>query len=352
MIKKIVIFLIIISLVIAAVTLVKKRKKAVEEAPTPKVMLTTVKAYKPTIKEISESETFLASLQAINQPLISSKLSAYIKKVYVKESQSVEKGDLLVEIDDTDIISSIESLEANQITTRQELSLSYKSLKRSKALFDIGGISREFYEIAQLSVANKKAKLITIDKNIKAKENLLTYTKILAPIAGKVGTIFIKEGSLSSPSKPIMDIVGNKKRVVFSYSANTPIRVGQKVEINGFSEEITSLYQTSKNALSSAEIVLKNDLHLPSGISVDINVILKNKKGLAVPINALLHNDGVNIMVYKDGHFSKQKVEIKVANNSFAIISPEIIQPVAIGSESKLSRLPVLQNIKVIIDEK
>ena len=352
MIKKIIAFLIIAAIVVAAVTLVKKRKKAVEETPTAKVMLTTVKAYKPTVQEVSKNEIFLATLQALNQPQISSKLSGFITKIYVKESQSVKKGELLIEIDNADIISSVESLKASQHAAKQDVAQAYKSLKRSKALFDIGGISRESYEMAQLSVQNKKAKLITFDKNIKAKENLLTYTKIHAPIDGKVGTIFIKEGSLSAPSKPIMDIVGNEKRLVFSYASNTPIKVGQKVEVNGFSEEVTSLYQTSKNALLTAEIALKNDLQLPSGASVDIKVTFKSEKGVAVPLNALLHDDGVSVMVFKDGQFSKQKVELKVANDAFAIISPEVTEPVGIGSESKLSRLPALQNIKVVFDEK
>lgn len=352
MIKKLIGLLVVIAIIIAAVTLVKKRKKAIDEAPTAKVMLTTVKAHKPTVQEISESETFLATLQALNQPQISSKLSGFITKIYVKESQSVKKGELLVEIDNADIVSSVESLKASQNAAKQELSQAYTSLKRSKALFEIGGISRESYEMAQLSVQNKKAKLITFDKNIKAKENLLTYTKIHAPIDGKVGTIFIKEGSLSAPGKPIMDIVGNQKRLIFSYATNTPIKVGQKIEVNGFSEEVTSLYQTSKNALMSAEIALQNDLQLPSGSSVDIKVTFKSEKGIAVPLNALLHDDGVSVMVFKEGQFSKQQVELKAANDEFAIISPAISEPVGIGSESKLSRLPALQNIKVVFDEK
>ncbi len=352
MIKKIIAFLIIIAIIIAAVTLVKKRKKAVEETSTAKVMLTTIKAYKPTVEEISENENFLATLSAINQPQISSKSTGFIKKTYVKESQNVKKGELLVEIDNADIITSIESLKASQFVAKQDLSLAYKTLKRSKALYDIGGISRESYEISQLSVENKKAKLITFDKNIKAKKNLLTYTKIHAPIDGKIGTIFIKEGSLAAPSKPIMDIVGNDKRLVFSYTTNTPIKVGQKVEVNGFTEEITTLYQTSKNALSNAEVLLKNDLNLPIGSSVDISVIFKSEKGTTVPLNTLLHDDGISVMVYKDGQFIKEKVTVKVSNDSFAVITPEINLPVAIGSESKLSRLQALQNIKVVFDEK
>ena len=352
MIKKLIGLLVVIAIIITAITLVKKRKQAIDNAPTAKVMLTTINAYKPSVQEISEQESYLANLQAVNQPTISSKISAYITKITVKESQSVKEGDLLIEIDNADITSSIESLKASLIAAKQDLALASKNLKRNRALYNIGGISREAYEMTQLTVENKKAKLVTFDKNIKAKENLLTYTKIHAPIDGVVGTIFIKEGSLSAPGKPIMNIVGQQKRLVFSYAANSPIKVGQKVEVNGFSEEITSLYETSKNSLMSAEIALKNDLKLPSGSSVDIKVTFKNEKGVAVPLNALLHDDGVSVMVFKNKQFKKEKVEIIVANDTFAIISPAISEPVGIGSESKLSRLPALQNIKVVFDEK
>ena len=352
MLKKIIGLLVVIAIIITAVTLVKKRKKAVDNAPTAKVMLTTINAYKPTVQEISEQESYLATLQALNQPTISSKTSAYITKIAVKESQHVKKGDLLVEIDNADIISSVESLKASQSAAKQDLALAYKNLKRNRALFDIGGISREAYEMTQLAVNNKKAKLISFDKNIKAKENLLTYTKIHAPIDGVIGTIFIKEGSLSAPGKPILNIVGEQKRLVFSYAVNSPIKMGQKVEVNGFIEEVTSLYETSKNSLMSAEIVLENDLNLPSGSSVDIKVTFKSEKGTAVPLNALLHDDGISVMVFKNNQFYKEKVEIIVADDTYAIISPAISEPVAIGSESKLSRLPALQNIKVVFDAK
>jgi len=351
MIKKIIGLLVVIAIIITAVTLVKKRKAAVDNAPTAKVMLTTIQAYKPTVQEVSKQESYLATLQAVNQPTISSKTSAYIKNIYVAESQSIKKGDLLIEIDNADIVSSIEGLKASLLAAKQDLTLTYKSLKRSKALYNIGGISREAYEMAQLAVENKKAKLTSVDKNIKAKENLLTYTKIHAPIDGVIGTIFIKEGSLSAPGKPILDIVGEKKRLVFSYASASPIKVGQQVEVNGVSEEVTSLYQTSKNALMRAEIALKNDLNLPSGSSVDVTVTFKSEKGIAVPLDALLHDDGVSVMVFKNNQFKKEKVEVLVANDEFAIIDPAITDPVGIGSESKLSRLPALQNIKVVFDE-
>lgn len=352
MLKKIITFLIIAAVIVAAVILVKKRKQAISEAPTAKVMLTSVNAYKPSIQKVLESETFLATLQSINQPQISSKSSGYITKIYVQESQNVRKGDLLVEIDDEEIRSGIEGLKANLRVAKQDLAQSQKNLQRTKALFNIGGISKESYEMAALSVQSKKATLVNITENINAKENLLTYTKIHAPIDGTIGTIFIKEGSLAAVGKPIMEIVGDQKRLIFSYTPNRVISVGQDVLVNGEIEKISTIYDVSNGALMRAEIALTQPLNLPNGASVEIQVVLKRDEGLAIPVNALLHEDAVYVMVYKDGHFSKQKVDIVAVNDTFAITSPQIKDPVAIGSESKLSKLPVLQNIKVVLDEK
>ncbi len=350
--KKIIAILITIALIIAAVTLVKKRKQEVADAKTANEVLTTIKVYKPTIKELSQSESFLATLKAQTEPQISSKLSSFVKKIYVKEADVVKKGEVLVEIDDADIVLFIESLNASRVAIKQDLKLSYKNLKRAKALYDIGGISKESYEMAGLGVENKKARLTEVDKNIKAKKELLKYSKILSPIDGVVGDIFIKEGSLTAPAKPILNIIGDTKQLTFSYASSSPIKVGQKVIVFGFEEEISSIYQSSKNSLITAQITLQNDLKLPSGSSVDIKVIYQSKKGTAVPLNAFLHDDGTAVMIFKDGEFFKQKVTIEVADDEFAIISAEINQPVAIGSESKLSRLQALKNVKVIFDEK
>ncbi len=105
--KKIIGLLVIILIIIGAVTLVKKRKESIENAPSAKAMLSTVVVYKPKVKKISESESFLANLQAMNQPQISSKLSGYLKKIYVKESDFVKKGDLLAELDLVDVKAAI-----------------------------------------------------------------------------------------------------------------------------------------------------------------------------------------------------------------------------------------------------
>ncbi len=351
MIKKIITFIIIIAVILMAVKLVKKRKESIENAPTAKVMLTSVKAYRPTQKELSSKESYLASLQALNQLTVSSKTTGYIKKIYVKEAQYVKTGDLLAEIDNVDIITSIESLKSNLTSAKENLSLAYKSLKRAKALYDIGGISKESYEIAQASLSAKKSQVTTIQNSIKAKQNLLTYSKILSPIDGKIGVIFTKEGSLSAPAKPIMEIIGDKKRLLFSYTPDTAIKVGQKVIIDSFEESITSIYPNTKNSLATAEILLTHELNLPIGSNVDIDIVFETKKGLAVPINALLHDDGISVMVFRDKHFEKQKVKIEVSDDEFAIISPMIKEPVAIGSEAKLSILPSLKDIKVVFDE-
>jgi RND family efflux transporter MFP subunit len=336
--------------------------------------------YKPIVKKISESESFLANLQAMNQPQISSKLSGYLKKIYVRESDAVKKGDLLAELDLVDVKAAInqqqnaldasifskESLKANFSVAVADLNLAKESVERNRALYEIGGIAKESYDNSLVMLQSKKAKVLASKKAIEAKQkeisslkealkvkqNQATYAQIVSPIDGVVGDIFIKEGSLSAPGKPIMNIISNKKRVIFSYAPNTPIKIGQKVEIEGFSEEITAIYDNSKNGLTTAEIALKNDIKMPIGSSVNIKVLFKSAKGVAVPLNALLHDEDVSVMVYNGDMFEKQRVDVVVEDDNFAVISPSISKPVAVGSESKLSSLLALQNIRVVFDEK
>jgi multidrug efflux pump subunit AcrA (membrane-fusion protein) len=206
--------------------------------------------------------------------------------------------------------------------------------------------------MAQASILGKKSQVESIKNSIKTKQNLLSYSKILSPIDGEIGTIFSKEGSLSAPGKPIMEIIGDKKRLLFSYTQNTPIKVGQEVKVGEFKEKITSIYPNAKNALTTAEVLLTHDLALPIGSTTNIEVIFGKKTGTAVPLNALLHDNEVSVMVFKNNHFEKTAVKVEISNDEFAIITPAIKEPVAIGSEAKLSTLASIKNVKVVFDEK
>ncbi len=118
--KKLIIIIVLVLLVVAGIRLVKMRKQAVDDAPVAKPVTYAVRTVLPRENTtVAQSRTFLARLDSVRSAGISSKLSGRINDLQVSESQSVEKGELLLQIDDQEIRSSIAGLEAKRVSAKK-----------------------------------------------------------------------------------------------------------------------------------------------------------------------------------------------------------------------------------------
>ena len=112
---------------------------------------------------------------------------------------------------------------------------------------------------------------------------------------------------------------------------------------------IKSIYPTSTNSLTTAEVALNQQLPMPVGSDVTIDVITAKGDGCSIPVTTLVHKkDGEYIMVYKDKRFYPQKVEIILSNELSAIIKPCVNSPIAKANETKLSILGAYKNVNII----
>lgn len=341
--KKIIVVLLCIALLAGAALLLKKRKQSVKAAPTPTPLTRQVKVISATTAHLEQTRPFLAQLASLKTAQISSKLSGRINEVLVRENQSVKEGDLLLQIDDLEIVSSIRSLQVS--LAAQEKDVQYiKSLhKRNSSLFEVGGLAREKFEASEVAYATKQATLEATRQKIIALEVQLSYLKIKAPFDGTVGTIFSRKGDLASPGKPLLSINSPRQKLTFSYvPGDFAIQTGQKVFLGGRKiGQVISLYSDAQNGLSVAEVGLEGPLVMPNNSYVSIDLLTFAGSGCRVPVDALLQKkEGPQVMLYADGEFASWPVTIIAANSDYALIEPCPSAPVAVAAEAKLSQLP------------
>lgn len=117
-------------------------------------------------------------------------------KLHVKEGQTVSKGTLLASIDDS-------ALKVQKAQAESSYQTAKSSFERVEALYKENLTSRQDYETAKNMFAGAKAQNDAIQLQ-------LNYTKVTAPIAGKVLIIITKEGSIASPQMPLMRISNPK----------------------------------------------------------------------------------------------------------------------------------------------
>lgn len=130
---------------------------------------------------------------ALNQIDVLSEVNGKITGIYFKEGQRVNKGELLVKLNDAD-------LQAQLLKNRTQLKLAEQKLERLKKLLEIKGVSQEDYDAQENELSILKADNAFITAQI-------AKYSIVAPFNGVIGLKNISEGSFVSSNTPIVSLV-------------------------------------------------------------------------------------------------------------------------------------------------
>ena len=354
--KKIIIRLVsiiaVVILIIKGKGLLESRKAEIANEALPASGSVTVPVVKAEQGVMQNRVPFLAQVIADKSIKLSTKLAGYVEKVFVEEAQKVKKGELLVRIDALELNSNIDALKATLNAQTNDLELAKSIYARNEKLFAIGGLAKEQLDISRVALKVKSSTMENTKQKIAQLEHQLSYLKIVAPFDGEIDAILLHEGDLAASGKAILSMSNGKKKLLFSYA---PTKVSDiKKEQDVFMEEeqigyVKSIYTTSKNGLISAEVTLTKEIALPTGSSVNIEVLTQEAKGCIVPSDTILHKkESTFVMSYAEGKFSPMKVKVEMEDSNRMLISPCPKTPIAQASEVKLAQLPAYDKVNII----
>ncbi len=354
-IKKIIIGIVavlaVVALGIKGKGLLKSRQAQIQNEALPAVQAVSVTVVKPKNGDIKNRESYLSRIASDKSIKLSTKLAGYIKKVFVDESQKVKKGDTLVTIDETEILSNIQALKATLSTQYADAQVAKSIYDRNVKLYNIGGLPKEKLDISRVAKTAKQSIIENTKQKIAQLKHQLSYLKILAPFDGEIDMVMLHEGDLAATGKPILSMSNGDKKLLFSFAPDASnISKGKSVFYDDKKiGHIKSIYTTSSNGLTTAEVALEESLNQPVGSSITIDVLTKESTGCTLPLNTLLHKkEGTFVMAYKDGKFSPLKVEVKMSGDEKALVLPCPTTPVAMESEVKLATLPAFSKVEIL----
>ncbi len=374
---KILIFFIIVGIfAFFLFTKIKEKKKEIAKIPPPSPPIYKVKLYKLKKGTVEIKRNYLGVIEPDKDVNISSKFSGFIKKVYVSENDFVKKGQLLVDIDARDIKLQIKNLKAiksslyaQKISLEAQLrgalaKLDYFKNKylRYKALYKEKAISKDSFELVKSNYLAQKAqaealkssissinkKIISSESQIKLQKDRMKYFKIYSKINGIVTKVFLHEGNLAVPGKPILNIQTTKN---YKIIINIPLTKAESIkkglkakilfpnrEINSF---VNKIYPSSnKNSLVSIELrINKLPPNIPTNSFVNVELVLKEISGFIVPNNAILSlTNGKYVLFKKNNKFIKIPIRIIAQDDNFSVISGNLKEgmELATGTNSKL----------------
>lgn len=256
---------------------------------------------------IQNSITATGSIEPVTEVTIGTQVSGIISKIYVDYNSEVKKGQVIAELDKTNLISTLNTAKANLNNAESTLSYQTANYKRYKELYDKGLVSADEYENALLTYKQAKEQVISAKESVQTAQTNLGYATITAPIDGVILGKAVEEGqtvaaSYNTPelftvAKDLKDMqvvadvdeadIGNVTegaRVTFTVDA---------FPNDTFSGTVTQVRQeaTETDNVVTYEVVISarnDDLKLKPGLTANVTIYTTEMQGVLSVSNKAL----------------------------------------------------------------
>jgi RND family efflux transporter MFP subunit len=156
----------------------------------------TVVVSKPLVKQIVEWDEYTGQFTAVDSVELRARVSGYLQAIHFEDGQIVHAGDLLFEIDPRPFQIALASAKAQLEQARAAADLAVAQMKRSEALRKNDFASASSYDERVQQSRTAAASITVAQAAVDAAELDLEYTRITAPITGRISAHTISVGNL------------------------------------------------------------------------------------------------------------------------------------------------------------
>lgn len=311
------------------------------------------------------SPSILASgfLAHEDEVMLSSEVIGKVSELYIEEGDVVSRGQMVLEVDDTNFLASLEQAQAavriNSIDIeRQEIRIANleRQFERTSSMYSRDLIGAEEYEnarnqldLARVDLKSARERLAQSDAQLDQVSDQLSRTKIVSPIDGVVTSLDIKVGetaiasSTNIPGSSLMTIANPASiytEVLVDEADVANIEIGQTAEIvaiaypdqpmRGVVRYIanTAKVAPGRQGLSftvKIDIVDPGNVVLRPGMSCRAEIFTRQDLEVpAVPIQAIIFEEDrsnlVNeyyVFVNDNGIARKTRVEVGISDDEY-----------------------------------
>lgn len=288
-----IIILIIASLFISSCSSDAK-KIATDQTPAINVKVSTIK--------LNNNNPFLSvsgKIQAANSADVSTRMMGYVTKVYVNVGDKVQKGQLLVAINNTDLQAKKAQVDAGITQAKAAFKNAEKNYNRFKNLFESNSITQKEMDDMTANYQMAKASLESANQMKNEINAQFAYSNIKAPFSGIVTAKNIDTGDMANPGMPLISIETPNDFEVIAMVPETEI-----------SEIIKG---------TTVTVLVKSLQKSITGKVTEVSTSAKNTGGQYL-VKIQLEKTGVNIL---SGMFATVQFPVKAKANSYLILIPK-----------------------------
>lgn len=280
---------------------------------------------------IMNSITAAGTIEPVTSVTVGTQVSGIVSKLFVDYNSVVKKGQVIAELDKTNLMSQLNTAKTQLATAQSQLNYQTANYKRYKTLFEKGLVAADDFDNAKLSYTQAKEQVASAKEEVQRAQTNLGYATITSPIDGVVLSKSVEEGqtvaaSFSTPELfTIAQDLTNMQVVADVDEADIgDVKEGERVTFtvdaypdDTFEGEVKQVRQeaTTTNNVVTYEVVISApnaDLKLKPGLTANVTIYTAERKGvLSVPSKALRftpQKETVGKMKIVDAANAKNKV--------------------------------------------
>ncbi len=254
------------------------------------------------VEPVTLWETFTGRLEAPETVQLRPRVSGYIDEVAFEEGEMVAAGDLLFRIDPRPYEARVRAARASLAQARSQARLAGGEADRASKLLDSRAISQEEYDQRQAALLNARALVDEAEAALASAELDLQYTRVTAPVDGRIGRARVTKGNLASADQTLLGTLVSVDPLHVYFDSNEADALGAQ-----------SLLQAGKPA--PVRIGLTGEPDLPHQGRLDFVDNRLNAATGTLRYRAVLPNPNG---VFKPGQFAR--VEMPLARLDQAVL--------------------------------
>lgn len=277
------------------------------------------KEEKVALKTLQNSVTATGTIEAVTSVTVGTQVSGIVNKLYVDYNSQVKKGQVIAELDKTNLLSELNTAKANLASAQSSLNYQAANMERYRTLYKKGLVSADEYENALLIYRQAKEQVASSKENVQRAQTNLGYATITSPIDGTVISKSVEEGQTVAASFNTPELFTIAKDLTnMQVVANVDeadiggVKEGDRVTftVDAYPDDTfegtvkqVRLEATTTNNVVTYEVVISApnaDLKLKPGLTANVTIYTQERSGVLAVANKALRFTPTKETVGKD----------------------------------------------------
>ena len=286
-------------------------------------------------KSLTRTLPFSGSLSPLVQSTVKSKVSGEVRKVLVREGEPIKQGQVLAQIDTSDLNARLDAQVAALEETKARWSIADKNRESNLKLLKQNFISQNAFDTTHSTLEASAASVRSAEAQVRLARNAMQDAVIRAPISGILAKRMVNGGEKVGPDSPMFTVVDLSRMEIEAPAAASEIpsvKVGQiaTFKVDGFGERvfegrverINPITEQGSRSITLYLSVANGDGVLKGGMfAKGLLVLDKTQASTVVPLAAVRDDAGQSyVFTLEGGKVAKRNVTLGLSEAQAGLV--------------------------------